>query len=90
MVRSDRRERDHIVAQLGGTDEDWEGMLDAWFVQFLVLDRQSDDDLLKRYRSKPGWAVDFEDGEAVIFVRGEPAQLQHRRVPTHDEPQVPT
>jgi len=49
--------------------EDWPGILDEYGVQFLVLDRHDDSDLLNIFRSQPGWVVDFEDGEAIIFAR---------------------
>ena len=49
--------------------EDWPRALDEYGVQFLILDRHDDGDLLNLFRSSPGWAMDFEDGEAAIFVR---------------------
>ena len=64
----------HTVAQGTGLNEDWSAVPDEHGVQFLVLDRHSDNDLLKLFQSQPGWAVDFEDGEAVIFVRADSAQ----------------
>jgi len=51
--------------------EDWPQVLDEYGVQFLVLNRHDDGDLLKIFRSQPGWTVDFEDEEAVIFVRAD-------------------
>ena len=50
-------------------------MLDEYGVQFLILDRHDDSDLLKLFQSQPGWAVDFEDEEAIIFARADTAQL---------------
>ena len=50
-------------------------MLDEYGVQFLVLDRHDDSDLLKLFRSQPGWAVDFEDKEAIIFARADTVQF---------------
>ena len=44
-------------------------MFDEYGVQFLILDRHDDGDLLNLFRSQPGWALDFKDGEAVIFAR---------------------
>jgi len=49
-------------------EREWLSALEKSGVQFLVLDRHSDSELLERLRSRPGWAVDYEDGEAVIFV----------------------
>ena len=56
------------------TNESWVGALDEYGVQLLVLDRHGDSDLLKLFRSQPGWAVDFEGKEAVIFVRADVPQ----------------
>ena len=50
-------------------NENWPAVLDEYGVQFLVLDRHDDSDLLKLFRSQPGWAVDCEDGETIIFAR---------------------
>ncbi len=58
-----------------GPNEDWPEVLDEYGVQFLVLGRHDDRDLLKLFRSQPGWAVDFEDKEAIIFARTEMAQI---------------
>ncbi|MDY6874829.1 MAG: hypothetical protein SWK90_01300 [Chloroflexota bacterium] len=49
--------------------ENWPRVFDELGVQFLVLDRHSDNDLLDLFRSQPGWALDFEDEETVIFAR---------------------
>ena len=62
---------DHSVALETGVNGDWSGALDEYGVQFLILNRRDDSDLLNLFRSQPGWAVDFEDGEAVIFVRAD-------------------
>ncbi|MBL7065958.1 MAG: hypothetical protein ISS49_17410 [Anaerolineae bacterium] len=71
--------QDHSVTQETGMNEDWAGVLDEYGVQFLVLDRHDDSDLLTLFRSLPGWAVDFEDEEAVIFVRADIAQVYNSR-----------
>jgi hypothetical protein len=49
--------------------ENWPRVFDEYGVQFLVLDRHDDTDLLNLFRSQPGWALDFEDEEVVIFAR---------------------
>ncbi len=51
--------------------ENWPRVFDEHDVQFLVLDRHDDTDLLNLFRSQPGWIVDFEDEEAVIFARAD-------------------
>lgn len=47
----------------------WQSVLDKSHVQFLALDRHSDSEMIKLFRSHPGWIVDFEDEEAVLFAR---------------------
>jgi len=64
----------HAVAQGSGVNENWPQVLDEYGAQFLVLDCHSDADLLEMFRSQPAWTVDFEDREAVIFVRTDTAQ----------------
>jgi hypothetical protein len=48
---------------------DWPALFDNYGVQFIILDLQSDRDLVETIQSQPGWAVDFQDEEAVIFAR---------------------
>jgi hypothetical protein len=43
--------------------------LDTYGVQFLILDKERDRTLLQLVRSRPGWTVDFEDTESVLFAR---------------------
>ena len=52
-----------------GANEDWLEMLEEYEVEFLVLDPHTDSELLGLFKSQPGWAVDFEDREAIIFAR---------------------
>ena len=62
--------QDYFVTQAGRRSvEDWPQVLDEYGVQFLVLNRHDDSDLLDLFRSQPGWMVDFEDKEAVLFAR---------------------
>ena len=61
--------QNHSVTQEIDMGKDWRGAFDEHGVQFLVLDRHGDSDLLKIFRSQSGWTVDFEDEEAVIFGR---------------------
>ena len=53
-------------------------MLDECGVRYLALDIHSDGALLKVIRSQPGWTVDLEDEEAVLFVK-------NFRVESYDE-----
>ena len=57
------------AAQVTGIKEDWVTALDEQGVEYLVLDPQSDREMVKRFRTRPGWKVGFEDKEAVLFVR---------------------
>ena len=52
-------------------DENWLRMLDAYRVHFLVLNLNSESDMAEFFRSQPGWEVDFEDEESIIFARTE-------------------
>ena len=52
-----------------GANEDWLEMLEEYEVEFLVLDLHTDSELLGLFRSQPGWVVDFEDREAIVFAR---------------------
>jgi hypothetical protein len=61
--------QDHSVAQETGLNKRWLGLLDEYGVQFLALDLHSDSGLVELIRSQPGWTVDFEDGEGVLFAR---------------------
>jgi len=61
--------RDQAPARRSGRLESWLTALDTHGVQFLILDKQRDRRLLKLVRSRPGWAVDFEDRESVLFTR---------------------
>ena len=80
--------QDHSVAQGAAMNEDWLVVLDEYGVQFLILDRHDDSDLLKLFQSQPGWTVDFKDGQAVIFVRADIAQVHNSRAQTHDDAQI--
>ncbi len=64
--------RDQAVAQKTDRYEDWLAILDTYGVQFLILDLQRDDELLRSVRSHPGWTVDFQDGETILFARNRP------------------
>jgi hypothetical protein len=76
--RSKRVERPLDVRE-AGIKEDWLRVIDAYRVQFLVLNRQSEGDVVKLFRSQPGWSVDFEDGESIIFARTDADQALNSR-----------
>jgi hypothetical protein len=54
-------------------------VLDAYNVQFLVLNLYSESDVVKFFRLHPGWKVDFEDEEAIIFARAGGSQVCDRQ-----------
>ncbi len=60
-----------LDAREAGIKENWLRALDAYHVRFLVLNRQSESDMVKYFRSQPGWEIDFEDGESIIFARAD-------------------
>ena len=67
--------------QVNGSNANWRRVLDAYQVRFLVLNLQSEDDMVQFFRSQPGWSVDFEDGESIIFARtGADQVLDSRRM----------
>jgi hypothetical protein len=61
--------QEQAVARETGRYERWLANLDAFGVQFLVLDTGRDGGLVQAARSHPGWEVDLEDGGAVLFAR---------------------
>jgi hypothetical protein len=54
-----------------GLDTDWLGVFDEYGVGFLILGPHTDGDLVNLLRSQPGWRIDFEDTEAVLFARAD-------------------
>jgi hypothetical protein len=62
-----------MATERSGANEDWLGIVEQYDVQFLVLGRQDDSDLLELFQTQPDWAIDFQDEEAVIFARADPA-----------------
>jgi hypothetical protein len=48
---------------------DWPALLDRRGVEFALLNRREDSDLVMRLRSHPSWVVDDGDGETILFRR---------------------
>ena len=65
--------QNYSVEQETGVNVDWLGVFEEHGVEFIALDLHGDSDLVNLCRSQPRWTVDFEDGEAVIFVRADTA-----------------
>jgi hypothetical protein len=49
--------------------ERWPGLLQEFDVQFLVLDRDHDAELLGLFEAHPSWAIDSQDDQSVLLVR---------------------
>ena len=64
-----RMDRKQSVLQKRRGKVDWPTLLDRHGVEFALLNRQEDSDLVMRLRSHPGWVVDNEDGETLLFRR---------------------
>ena len=56
-------------ARGAAAEDDWLALFDRQNVRFVILNLLEDNDLVKTLRSQPGWMVDFEDTDAVIFAR---------------------
>ena len=61
--------REQAPTRRYGRLERWLATLDTQDVQFLILDKERDGMLLQLVRSRPGWTVDFEDSESMLFTR---------------------
>jgi hypothetical protein len=61
--------QDQAVARETRRYERWLADLDAFDVEVLVLDIKRDGGLVQAARLHPGWDVDLEDGDAVLFAR---------------------
>ncbi len=61
--------QDQALALTVRQRDQWLAVLDAYGVQFLVVDKQRDSVLLALVRSQPDWRIDSEDGEAALFTR---------------------
>jgi hypothetical protein len=61
--------RNQALTKNAGRYEQWLSTFDKLDVQFLVLDRRHDAELLQVARLHPEWTVDFEDRDAVLLTR---------------------
>ena len=73
--------QDYSITREIGMNGNWVEMFDEYGVQFLILDRHDDGDLLNLFQSQPGWALDFQDEEAVIFARANIPQFPNPQSP---------
>jgi hypothetical protein len=50
-------------------NKNWRPMLDEYNSASLALNRGNDDWLIRIFQVHPGWKIDFQDEEVVLFVR---------------------
>jgi hypothetical protein len=60
---------DHPTPPDTGVQQDWLAALNQDDIKYVVLHLGDDGDVVQLLRSLPGWLIDFEDDEAVIFAR---------------------
>lgn len=63
--------RDQAPIQTKGRLDHWLVTLDAYGVQYLILDKQRDRELLHLVQSNPKWTLDFVDGDSMLFARSQ-------------------
>jgi hypothetical protein len=61
--------QDEGPTQVGGRFDGWLAVLDRYGVQYLILDKERDGELLSLVRARPGWTVGFEDEASVLYSR---------------------
>lgn len=47
----------------------WLAALDAYGVQYVILDTRRDGELARTVQSNPSWTVDFQEGTSILFAR---------------------
>jgi hypothetical protein len=50
----------------------WTAVLDAYGVQYVVLDCHRDRGLWQAVGREPGWQLDYQDEDAVLYARRNP------------------
>jgi hypothetical protein len=58
---------DYLTIVFPGAD--WRRLMDQYQISYAVLSRAAQPDLIADLRLEPGWQVDYEDDQAVIFSR---------------------
>ena len=59
----------HSTVHETGMNKVWTAALDKNNVEFVMLDLDSDGDVVEFLHLHPKWSVDFQDEEVVIFAR---------------------
>jgi hypothetical protein len=49
--------------------DQWLAALEAYDVQYVILDTERDGELLRTVQSNPGWIIDFQEGNSMLFAR---------------------
>jgi DNA phosphorothioation-dependent restriction protein DptG len=62
-------QKESISQAKGQSIDTWLRMLDEYNVRHLALDLQSDRTLVDFFQAHPDWRIDFQDGQAALFVR---------------------
>jgi len=70
MSQQGTQSTDHRLAQI------WLRMLDRYGVRQAVLDRQEDRYLVSVLESQAGWVCEYQDENAVLFVRVSKAEIR--------------
>jgi len=60
------------------THQRWLDQLDENDVEAIILDRHDDGEWVEVFQAQPAWTIDFEDAQAVIFVRTTPGPVDLR------------
>jgi hypothetical protein len=57
---------------VSGARQGWEGILNRWSVDAVVLDPQQSGPLVDWIRTSPDWDLGYQDADGYLFVRAEP------------------
>jgi hypothetical protein len=52
-----------------GQLDTWLAILDRYRVQYMILNRELDRNLISLVQSQPGWTVDFSDEASMLLSR---------------------
>jgi hypothetical protein len=61
--------RDEALTQAKDRLDHWLAALNAYDVQYVILDTERDGELLRTVQSNPRWTVDFQEGTSILFAR---------------------
>jgi hypothetical protein len=61
-------EYEPLAMEVGRLDS-WLAILDRYGVQYMILDKELDGNLISLVQSQPDWTVDFSDEASMLFSR---------------------